>query len=116
MSDSVPNKRRRVEGRAAVTIASLPDVVLQHSFSFVGPGHYRYVAGVSRWFQTVYSVKHDSKTFWDSAAASVSRAELCLEDEREQGWDGRPNVGGAPTQSHSRNRVGSCKDGSSECS
>ena len=85
MSDSSDSKRRRVEGPAAATISSLPDAVLQHCFSFVGPGHYRYVAGVTRWFQTVYSVKHESKTTWDSAAASVSRAELCLEDERKHG-------------------------------
>jgi hypothetical protein len=35
---------------------------------------------------------HASKTTWESAAASVSCTELCLEDKPEQGWDGRPNV------------------------
>jgi hypothetical protein len=48
---------------------------------------------VSHWFQTKYSIEHETKTTWDNAAASVSCAELCLEDEREHGWDGRPNVG-----------------------
>lgn len=83
-----------MEGPGAASISSFPDAVLQHCFSSVGPGHYRYVAGVNGWFQNVYNVKHQSKTTWKNVAASVSCAELCLEDERKQGrWDGRPNVG-----------------------
>lgn len=47
MSDSSDSKRRRVEGPGAATISSLPDALLQYCFSFVGPGYYGYVAGVS---------------------------------------------------------------------
>jgi hypothetical protein len=93
MSNSCDTNRRQIEGPAAATISSLPDAVLHYCFSFFGPGHYRYVAGTSRWFQNIYRIKHESKTWWKCAAASVSCiTELCFRDERKQRWDGRPNV------------------------
>lgn len=106
-SDS--SKRRRVEG----TPAAPP------FFSYVGSGHYRYVPGVCRWFQNTYRIKYQSETWWGSTAASVSCAELCLVDEREQGWDGSPNVpvctvGWDTAKFDARNCFGSFKEGPSE--
>jgi len=70
-----------------VNIAAIPDAVLQHCFSFIGPGHYRNVAGTSHLFRDIYNIKHEKKTTWESAAASVACAEKCLEDAREKGED-----------------------------
>jgi hypothetical protein len=70
----------------------LPNDVFEHCMSFIGPGHYRYIAGVNHRFRDIYRIKHVNKTTWESAAASTSRAELCFEDERKRGWDGRANV------------------------
>lgn len=59
--------------------------VLSHMFgTFLGPGHYRFVAGTCRAFADAYGrvmPKQDGqKTTWDSAAASVSCAKLCLSE------------------------------------
>ena len=68
----------------AISIAALPDAVLQHSFSFIGKGHYRFVAGTCRHFEEIYSKEHEKKTTWSAATASIACAELCLKDAREQ--------------------------------
>jgi hypothetical protein len=73
-------KRRRLHDFPAVNIDSLPDAVLQVCFSFIGPGYYRYVAGVCRRFEDIYSIKHEKKTMWKAAAANVACAELCWSD------------------------------------
>ena len=86
MSDS---KRRRVEGPGAATISSLPDALLQSCFSFVGPGHYGYVAGVSHWFQNIYNLKYASKTTWDSARLLLFHApNFASGDERKRDGTG----------------------------
>jgi hypothetical protein len=66
----------------------LPDCVLQYCFSFVGPGHYRYIAGTCHHFLDLYNNEaHSKKTTWKCASHSVSRAELCLKELRELGRD-----------------------------
>ena len=97
MSEEPASKRRRFEGAPTNqqstpplhvdSIDSLPDAVLQHCFSFVAKGHYRFVAGTSRRFKEIYSIKHESKTMWESAASSVACAELCLDDFKENGGE-----------------------------
>jgi len=88
MSDPPANKRPRLMGHSSPTVlAELPEAVLQHCFSFLGSGHYRYVAGTSRLFRNIYSIKHENKTLWKNAAASASCADLCLEDAIEQKAD-----------------------------
>ena len=99
MKEEPANKRRRLErappetpsntdsappSLAASYIDALPDAVLQHCFSFIGKGHYRYVAGTSRRFNEIYSIKHEKKTTLKSVVASVSSAELYLQDVTEQ--------------------------------
>jgi hypothetical protein len=74
MSEEPARKRRRFEGAPSISdavappfivitasIDCLPDAVLQHCFSFIGKQHYRFVAGVNRRFQEIYSVKHETK-------------------------------------------------------
>ena len=77
----------------------LPDDVLKKCFSFVGPGHYRYVGSVSKHFQEVYvkemirmeeekggtGVVETKVTFWRNVTMSENCAELCLEDQEELG-------------------------------
>ena len=97
MEEESANKRRRLDRAppetpsntdasaplsfAASYIDALPDAVLQHCFSFIGKGHYRYVAGTSRRFNEIYSIKHEKKTtIMKSVVASVSSADLFLQD------------------------------------
>jgi hypothetical protein len=66
-------------------IEILPNDVIQDIFgTFLGPGHYRYVAAACRAFQSAYehamSDAHKNKTTWTSAAASVPCMELCLNE------------------------------------
>lgn len=65
----------------------LPDDALQHCFSFVGAGNYRYVASTCRHFRGVYEKKHGKKTRWKAAAASIPCAQLCLGDVRKEAQD-----------------------------
>jgi hypothetical protein len=65
----------------------LPFEVLRDILNkFLGPGHYRYVAGACRAFRNAYESampgEHGTKTTttWKSAAASVSCAKLCLKE------------------------------------
>jgi hypothetical protein len=68
-----------------VAIDALPDVVLQHCFSFIGNGHYQYIPGTCHHFNEIYSVKHEKKMTWEErAVASVSSAKL-LSPRREKG-------------------------------
>lgn len=62
-------------------ISVLPDAVLQHCFSFIGPGHYRYVAGTSHRFQEIYSKEHEKQTWFWNAATSVECAKLSLDEK-----------------------------------
>jgi hypothetical protein len=82
MSDEEPaNQRHRLYPPSVASIGSLPAAVLQvHCFSSIGPGHYRNVAGVDRLFRQTYSNKYGYKTTYESAAASVACAELCLKE------------------------------------
>ena len=94
MEEESANKRRRLERAppktpsnpdlAAASMDALPDAVLQHCFAFIGKGHYLYVAGASRRFNEIYSIKHEKKTTMKSVVASVSCADLFLQDVREQ--------------------------------
>lgn len=60
-------------------IIDLPDDVLGHCFSFLGPGQYRYVAGTCPIFRDAYSrVGFPPRTTWDSAATSPSCVQLCI--------------------------------------
>lgn len=68
------------------TICALPDDVLRHCFSFVGSGQYRYVACTCHHFQDIYEDKHEKKTMCKTAAWSLSRTQLYLEDMRDRGW------------------------------
>jgi hypothetical protein len=81
-----PPKRPRID-EPVVNIDSLPDAVLQVCFSFVGPGSYRFAGGTCRRFQEFYSSKFEKKTRWKESSASVTCAELCLEDAREEAAD-----------------------------
>jgi hypothetical protein len=77
-------KRPRVPREQCITNI-LPVEVLGHLFvMFLGPGHYRYVAGTCRAFAEAYGkVMNDHngrKTTWESAAASVPCARLCLNE------------------------------------
>lgn len=97
MSEEPAEKRRRFEGsprnqpseqslaHAPGIFDSLPSSVLQRCFCFLGPCHFRFVAGTSRHFKEIYSFKHDSKTTWESAASSVACAELCVDDFKKNG-------------------------------
>jgi hypothetical protein len=96
MSEEPESKRRRLETAPknsptsaettlhASSISSLPDAVLEYCFSFIGNGHYRYVAGTSLHFLEIYSNKRQSKTTFRSAVESVSRAKLYFEEVVEQ--------------------------------
>jgi hypothetical protein len=77
-------KRPRVQREQCITNI-LPVEVLGHLFvTFLGPGHYRYVAGTCCAFAEAYGrVMNDHngrKTTWESAAASVACARLCLNE------------------------------------
>jgi hypothetical protein len=63
----------------------IPLEVLRDLFSeFLGPGHYRYVAGTCRLFRNAYESampgKEKRNTTLQSASASVACAELCLRE------------------------------------
>ena len=80
-------KRRRIayEASAQCITNTLPEEVLRNIFgTFLGPGHYRYVAGTCRVFWHAYKSampeQHNHKTFYRSAAASVPCAALCLRE------------------------------------
>jgi hypothetical protein len=64
------------------TLGMLPDDVIKTCLSFVGPGHYRLVAGTCKRFGKHYSFPKETK--WRNAAASVSCAEFCLEDNEKK--------------------------------
>jgi hypothetical protein len=73
-------KRPRVPREQCITNI-LPVEVLGHLFvMFLGPGHYRYVAGTCRAFAEAYGkVMNDHngrKTTWESAAASVQQHKM----------------------------------------
>jgi hypothetical protein len=95
MEEELVNERRRLDRAppgdmevaapaAEASIDALPDVVLQECFSFIGKGHYRYIAGTCHRFNEIYSMKHEKKTTWDQAVSSVSSAELFLQDTTEK--------------------------------
>lgn len=59
----------------------LPVEVMSHIFgTFLGHGHYRFVAGTCRVFRGVYA-PHGNETSYDNAAASVPCAELYRSEE-----------------------------------
>jgi hypothetical protein len=62
-------------------VSGLPDHVLAKCFSFLGPGHYRFVGGTCHWFRDVYRATHgrDETTFWENVASS-SCAKQVFED------------------------------------
>ena len=99
MSEEPASKRRRFVSASTnqyqsapplhhhvASIDSLPDAVLQHCFSFIGANHFRFVAGTSRRFQEIYSIKHEKKTAWENAAASLACAQLSVQDHSPPGW------------------------------
>ena len=69
----------------SASIDSLPDAALQHCFSFIGNNHYRFIAGVNRRFQEIYSIKHEKKTTWENAALSLACAQLSVQDHSPPG-------------------------------
>lgn len=74
------NKRQKRERGTTCSryIASLPEVLLKHCLSFVGPGHYRFIAETCRQFRDRYSFPKNS-TF-KNAAASLQCSKLCEND------------------------------------
>jgi hypothetical protein len=83
-------KRLRIapEATAQSITGILPNDVLRDVLGkFLGPGHRRYVAGTCRVFRNAYESamrdEHRHKTTWESAAASVPCAELCLGEATE---------------------------------
>lgn len=102
MSDEEPaNKRRRTHSAAAaLDISDLPDAVLRHCLTFVGKGYFRLIAGTNRQFREAYSITRDDeegtgfgrKTTWKEAALSVSCAELCFEDWKENTEEEKRNA------------------------
>jgi hypothetical protein len=90
LSAGEPSAKRRSissapEASTHTITKHLPNDVIQDIFgTFLGPGHYRYVAATCRDFRTTYehamSDAHRKKTTWTSAAASVACAELCLNE------------------------------------
>lgn len=88
MSENSPdaNRRRRKIPSTAnevplCRVSQLPDHVLNKCFSFLGPGHYRFVAGTCHWFRDVYSEKQgeNKATFWENVI-KVSCENLVLDD------------------------------------
>jgi hypothetical protein len=80
MSEKTFREHCHCHGTSAIDI--LPNAVLQHCFSFISVGNYRYVAGTSRRFRNLYS--ESKTTTWARAAESISSAELCLDDARQE--------------------------------
>lgn len=70
----------------ASAIDSLSDDMLRNCFSFIGKGHYRYVALTNRRFHKIYSTKinREKRTSWNNVVVSVACAELCLQDEMKK--------------------------------
>lgn len=68
-------------GRSSFGITDLPADLLKACLSFVGPGHYPFVALVCRQFQEGYS-NFPKTTKLDSAASSASCAQHCLDDDK----------------------------------
>lgn len=91
MNEEPASKRRRFDdsiiSSSRASVDALPDVVLQHCFSFIGSGQYRFVAGTCHNFQNIYSIDHQKQTTWRAAASSISGAKLCLEDAKKLGRD-----------------------------
>jgi hypothetical protein len=62
------------------------EVLREILITFLGPGHYRYVAGTCRTFRNAHKNNNDAisttvtTTTWESAAACVSCAKLCLKE------------------------------------
>jgi hypothetical protein len=80
------NKRQRLTEQhdgdcESLCLLDLPDVLIKSCLLFVGPGHYRQVAGACHAFQDQYSFPKE--TYWKSAAASVSCAKFCLAEHLE---------------------------------
>jgi len=68
----------------------LPDEMLATCFSFLGGGHYRYIAGTCRRFRHVYEhcgerLGKQQTTYWENAAMTVACANKCLDDYQERG-------------------------------
>eukprot|EP00521_Asterionellopsis_glacialis_P001994 CAMPEP_0195257218 /NCGR_PEP_ID=MMETSP0706-20130129/6691_1 /TAXON_ID=33640 /ORGANISM="Asterionellopsis glacialis, Strain CCMP134" /LENGTH=99 /DNA_ID=CAMNT_0040310391 /DNA_START=296 /DNA_END=591 /DNA_ORIENTATION=- len=63
-----------------MSIEGLPVDATQVICSFLGPGHYRYIAGTSRSFRDAYRREFEDNvvTAWGSIVQSVSRLELFL--------------------------------------
>jgi ankyrin repeat protein len=69
----------------------LPVEVMSHIFgTFLGHGHYHFVAGTCRAFADAYrkviTQQNKYKTTWESAAASVACAQLCLNEANSVEW------------------------------
>lgn len=80
MDEKQSNKRRRSDepSRILLRITDLPDVLIKLCLAFVGPGHYRFVAGTCQQFQKQYSFPKE--TSQNCMAGSVSCARFMLED------------------------------------
>jgi len=88
------NSNKPPDAVISMRIIDLPQELLVYCLSFVGPGHYRYVAGTCHSFRDVCDSEsfrgvhnmdegEQKRTTWDAAAASIPCVELCLEDLRE---------------------------------
>jgi hypothetical protein len=69
----------------------LPVEVMSHIFgTFLGQGHYRFVAGTCRAFADSYrkvmTYQNSYKTTWESTAASVACAKICLNEANTVEW------------------------------
>lgn len=105
-------KRRRVDENESnplpvsrrASVADLPDTVLRECLFFVGPGHFRNVAGTCRRFHEQYLFP--KKTTWESAAASAKCAKLCLEDHVEDGGNIESTTRALPKIVHAATSLG----------
>ena len=67
------------ESETSKSISSLPDDVLGDIFSLVGDGHYRFIAGVSRSFRTVYQSLFQKRITYYSVC-NAKCAKLCYRE------------------------------------